>query len=138
MLEANFPNLNGNFKITSNADFRYNCVAWAYGENNKWFWPVERCYWPANVTREETIEAFIELFASIRYQCCDNNLFEQGYEKIAIYAQNGKPTHAARQLNNGKWTSKLGKDVDIEHDVAECLNGPFYGKAVIFMRRNNL
>ena len=30
---------------------------------------------------------------------------EPGFEKIALYADNsGKPTHAARQLDNGRWT----------------------------------
>ncbi|MCL1991332.1 MAG: hypothetical protein FWG66_00070 [Spirochaetes bacterium] len=135
MLEAGFPNLNGNYIKTSDADSRYNCIAWAYGENNRWFWPKKGSYWPAGVTREETVKAFMELFASIRYENCDSHLFEPGYEKIAIYALDGVPTHAARQLNNGKWTSKLGSDIDIEHDTVECLEGPFYGNAVVFMKR---
>jgi len=134
--EAEFPNLNiSNHIITSNADPGYNCIAWAYGSNSKWFWPVKRSYWPANVTREATIEAFVELFASIRYQCCDNPSHETEYEKIAIYALDGIPTHAARQLNNGKWASKLGEDVDIEHDSLECLYGPIYGNTVTIMKR---
>jgi len=134
--ESEFPNLNlHSYKITSNADPRYNCIAWAYGNNNKWFWPMKRCYWPANITREETIEAFIELFTSIRYQCCNDHLFEPGYEKVAIYALNDIPTHAARQQHNGRWTSKLGNDIDIEHDTLDCLDGPIYGNTVIIMKR---
>ena len=42
---------------------------------------------------------------------------QDGYEKIAIYALDGEPTHAARQLDTGRWTSKLGKHEDIEHDT---------------------
>jgi hypothetical protein len=92
-------------------------------------------YWPANIARKETIEAFIELFASVRYCHCDNQLFEPGYEKVAIYVLSDKPTHAARQRQSGKWTSKLGLDIDIEHDSPEVLNGPIYGSASIFMKR---
>ena len=136
MPKADFPNFNGNnYRVTSDIDPRYNCIAWAYGEDSKWFGPMKGRYWPANVTREETIGAFIELFASIRYCHCDNQLFEPGYEKVAIYLLNGIPTHAARQLPTGKWTSKLGISIDIEHDSPDVLNGPQYGTASIFMKR---
>ena len=136
MSKTDFPYLNdNNCRVTSNNDPRYNCIAWAYGENSKWFWPMERYYWPANITREETAEAFVKLFATAGYKRCDNQLFESGYEKVAIYILNDKPTHAARQLSSGKWTSKLGSDIDIEHDAPEVLNGPIYGNASIFLKR---
>ena len=56
-------------------------------------------------------------------------------EKVAIYLLNGMPTHAARQLSTGKWTSKLGLSIDIEHDSPDVLDGPEYGKASIFLKR---
>jgi len=134
--KKDFPKHDGNnCRKTSDRDLRYNCIAWAYGENSKWFWPAERSYWPVNVTRENTIEAFMELFSSISYRICDNQLFEPGYEKVAIYVLNGEPTHAARQLTTGKWTSKIGQNIDIEHDSPEVLDGPLYGSASIFMKR---
>jgi hypothetical protein len=43
--------------------------------------------------------------------------------------------HAARQLPTGRWTSKLGKAVDIEHDTPEGVTGPVYGAVVKFLRR---
>jgi len=137
VLETDFPylDLEKNYRVTSGEDLKYNCIAWAYGEHGKWFWPIKRGFWPANVPREETIEAFIELFASIGYQRCDDISHEPEYEKVAIYALNGIPTHAARQKNNGKWTSKLGVSFDIEHDTLECLNGPLYGNAIITLKR---
>jgi hypothetical protein len=131
-----FPKHNGNnCRKTSDSDNKYNCIAWAYGENSKWFWPAKRYEWPENVTRENTIEAFMELFSSINYCLCDNQLFEPGYEKVAIYVLNGEPKHAARQLTTGKWTSKIGQNIDIEHDSPEVLDGPLYGSATIFMKR---
>jgi hypothetical protein len=136
MSKYEFPKLNGNnHRVTSDSDFRYNCIAWAYGENRKCFWPTDGYHWPDNITRQGTIGAFIDLFSSIGYCLCDNQLFELGYEKVAIYVLNGEPTHAARQLPTGKWTSKLGEEVDIEHDSPEVLDGPLYGSASIFMKR---
>jgi len=60
---------------------------------------------------------------------------EDGWEKIAIFAdEQGEPLHAARQLPSGRWTSKLGADVDIEHDLA-ALEGDLYGKVACFLKR---
>jgi hypothetical protein len=138
MFQNSFPNLNqNNFKITSPKSEEYNCIAWAYGVEDHWFWPNNDYYWPQNIKSEETVEAFIELFGSINYECCDSPLFENDYEKVAIYVLNGIPTHAARQLQNGKWTSKLGVEKDIEHDNLDCLNGPAYGIATVIMKRKN-
>jgi hypothetical protein len=44
-------------------------------------------------------------------------------------------THAARQLPDGTWTSKLGKDVDIEHDYPDDVAGGVYGEVVVLMQR---
>ncbi|MCG8587287.1 MAG: hypothetical protein MI757_21490 [Pirellulales bacterium] len=44
-------------------------------------------------------------------------------------------THAARQLPDGRWTSKLGKAEDIEHDSANDVAGGLYGEVVEFMKR---
>ena len=57
--------------------------------------------------REETLDAFIQAYAKPGYQPCENEELEPAYEKIALFASsNGVPTHAARQLQNGGWTSK--------------------------------
>ena len=58
-----------------------------------------------------------------------------GVEEVVIYELNGRGTHAARQLEDGRWASKLGKYVDIEHLVAESLEGPEYGTVAVFMER---
>ena len=69
---------------------------------------------------------------------CSDSSLEAGYEKIAIYVKDGIPTHAARQLGDGRWTSKLGKYEDIEHDSLDALNGDGYGeygRVALFMSR---
>ena len=135
------PNLiNSNYCITSDASKRYNCIAWAAGVDTRFWWPACGGFWPKDAPREETVRAFVLAFATLGYEKTDNSDLEDDFEKIAIYArsENGKcePTHASRQLSNGRWTSKLGNYIDIEHSTPECVNGPVYGQPILFMRRN--
>jgi hypothetical protein len=60
---------------------------------------------------------------------------EPGSEKIAVFANaKGVPTHAARQLASGFWTSKLGVSEDIEHRLRD-LEGDIYGTVALIMKR---
>ncbi|MEM9680530.1 MAG: hypothetical protein AAF901_09425 [Bacteroidota bacterium] len=126
------------FVVTSLEDTRYNCIAWAFGDNSKWYWPDEymMAFWPASIPRSETVDAFIELFRSIGYEICENGDHESLTEKVAIYVdEKGKPTHAARQLATGEWTSKLGKSNDVSHSIYSMENG-CYGNIGVFMSRD--
>jgi hypothetical protein len=69
------------------------------------------------------------------YLICESDGVEEGFDKVAIYAQGGRWTHAARQLPDGKWTSKLGPDEDIEHESPTELVGNLYGQVHCIMRR---
>ena len=135
------PNLNsGNHRITSPRKNRYNCIAWAANVDTQWWWPTRKGFWPPGIPREETLSAFLAAFATLGYEECRNGSLEHGYEKVALYARRNEnndlvPTHAARQLRDGRWTSKLGSQEDIEHLEVENVNGPSYGSAVKFMRR---
>lgn len=136
-----FPHLEETgHRLTSPETPEYNCIAWAASEDDVWWWPdkQETAYWPPNVPREETIDAFVEAYGVLGYSVCENDQLEHGFEKIAIYAIDDTPTHAARQLESGKWTSKLGKSYDIEHDLVVGVTGPTYGKCVVVMRRGKL
>lgn len=130
---------NNNYKITSYKNKLYNCIAWAASENFRKWWPDKKnqqVYWPLEAPLETTIKAFIAAFETRGYKCCDDDSFEDGYEKVALFALNGIPTHAARQLRNGKWTSKLGDEEDIEHFLRD-VETPFYGTVVQFLKRPN-
>jgi hypothetical protein len=137
-IEKFFPNLPiHGYSITSPATPEYNCIAWAADDNEVWWWPdpMNTAYWPPQIQREETIEAFIQAYETLGYvQCCTPD-YKEGFEKIAIYEKDGKPTHAARQLINGRWTSKLGELEDIEHHALEGLHGQAYGTVAVFMKR---
>jgi hypothetical protein len=119
-LKQAFPGLETEgFEETSPASGKHNCIAWAAGDQAEWWRPYENpdYYWPEGQPRAVTLDAFIGAFISLGYQQCDGSELETGFEKIAIYALAGRPTHAARQLADGRWTSKLGKDIDITHTV---------------------
>lgn len=125
------------FQVTSPEDENYNCIAWACEDTGKWYWPdpANLYYWPDEIQREETIQAFKALFESCGYETSDNGELETGFLKIALFVdQNGTPTHAARQLNNGMWTSKLGGDIDVAHYLFAMEEG-FYGNVCLFMKK---
>lgn len=106
---------------TSPEDKKYNCIAWTFRDKQKYWWPSDFFYWPSEVPREVTIEAFVQLYSVNGYTICSSSSFEAGYEKIAIYVKDRVPTHAAKQLSNGKWTSKLSEFEDVEHNSPEDL-----------------
>ncbi len=54
--------------------------------------------------------------------------------RIISDSKDGVPTHAARQMTNGRWTSKLGAWEIIEHDF-DALEGAEYGQIVEILRR---
>ena len=138
-LEALFPRLRGTaYRITSPASDVYNCIAWAASDTEHWWWPGDsaRTYWPFGVPRLETLEAFRDAFATLGYVVCAQADLEPGFEKVALFADaDGTPTHAARQLRDGTWTSKLGLSEDIQHSL-EALAGAVYGSVVQILKRD--
>jgi hypothetical protein len=136
-LETLFPGLRGSaYVVTSPPSEEYNCIAWASGDSARWWWPdlLKQRYWPEGVKREETLDAFREAFATLGFVSCQDAGVEPGVEKVAIYASADGPQHAARQLVNGNWTSKLGELQDIQHALHD-LEGDEYGKVAFVIRR---
>jgi len=139
-LEARFPGLRTSpFRVTSPPSRDYNCVAWAAGDKAHWWWPDPDTdndipYWPAGVLREETVHAFVAAFATLGYAPAAGEEPEPGFEKVALFAKDNVPTHVARQLPNGRWTSKLGQREDIEHDL-HAVSGEAYGTVVFVLKR---
>lgn len=112
----------------------YNCIAYAAGDTENW-WDNLR-YWPPNVPRDWLIEGLRRAFQTRGYEPCDDGALESGYEKVVFYTEpSGKPTHGARQLSDGRWTSKCGRQEDIVHSTPECLGSGAYGDPVAFMKR---
>lgn len=138
-LVAIFPGLAADgFRETSPSTSDYNCIAWAASRADQWWEPDPflQFFWPAGIGRQYTLSAYVAAYESVGFVVCATIDFEVLFEKIVIFADaNGVPKHAARQLENGKWTSKLGRDVDIEHATPAALSGVHYGQPVCFMRK---
>jgi hypothetical protein len=143
----------------------YNCIAWAADDPRKkyFWWPDPDSYWPFWIKREESVSCFVKTFRWLGYRLCDSSCQEPSYDKIVLYAihrsrqptpvptrlehfHDWEPTHMARQLPDGSWTSKLGGSEDITHftlDALECY-GPRYGMnrkdeygcPVLYMKRH--
>lgn len=135
-IENVFPKLaSSGYQVTSPATARYNCIAWAAGDVEQWWEPTPEHYWPDGVPFDFTTDALVRAFESLGFRICDDPSPQEGREKIAIYGDSQGFTHAARQLPNGSWSSKLGQDVDIEHNSLDALAGDVYGTVVHILER---
>jgi hypothetical protein len=139
MLENEFPGLRTtSWAVTSPATKNYNCIAWAAGDTGRWWEPdpLLLYFWPPQIPRRYDIDAYAAAYGVLGFQICDDAVCEPGFEKLAIFVgADGRPTHAARQLANGSWTSKLGPSEDIEHETVDSLAGQNYGHAAVFLKR---
>jgi hypothetical protein len=140
-LDQEFPQLRASGALkTSDASTRYNCIAWAVHETRCKWWPLvgageKEFFWPHGVPRKATVDNFTAAFRTRGFAECADGVPEAGFEKIALYVDaSGTPTHAARLKSNGRWTSKLGGNVDIEHDLHD-VEGGIYGAVARFYRK---
>jgi hypothetical protein len=83
--------------------------------------PAEQYYWPPpTIPRAYSVSAFIQAYQTHHYEVCGDGLQERGYEKIVIYADGfGIVRHAARQISDGRWLSKLEDAEDIIHETPQ-------------------
>ena len=136
-LELRFPNLlPGNYTVTSDATADYNCVAWVADVTDDWWWPEEGSFWPIE-PRQLSLSSFVAALGTLGYELCEGRDLETGFEKVVIYVgSDGVPTHLARHLPSGEWSSKCGKLEDITHPL-EGLEGPppAYGTVAMVLRR---
>ena len=134
-----FPNLGStDFKVTSAQDVQYNCIAHAADESHRFWDPTQPppYFWPDGVSRTLTLESYIAAYATKGYEVSSTLDAEEGYEKVVLYVDaNGVPTHAAKLLPSGRWTSKLGEEWDIEHKTLHGLSGKHYGTPKQGLRR---
>jgi hypothetical protein len=141
-LIGGFPNLRNEFfePVSEDSD-EYNCIAWAADVVDDRWWPHPNPadgFWPIPWRAEEQ-DCFVEAFrVDGNYEPCGTDFsLEPGYEKVALYVDaNDKPTHMARQLSSGRWTSKVGVlGWDIVHETVHGVEGNEYGRAVLALRR---
>lgn len=149
VLRLKLPRLKDAYKRTSDATGVYNCIAHAAYDCKRNWWPVpgdfarNDRYWPTEAPPRRTIRAFKKAFELQGFTQCDNGQLEAAYEKVVLYVSDkataedplNAPTHMARQLPCGNWTSKLGPYIDIMHDTPERLVSDQYGRIELYMRR---
>lgn len=149
ILRRKFPDMPDlAYKRTSDPTPVYNCIAHAAWDCKRNWWPVAGFaqndrYWPKEAPLRRTIRAFKKAFELQGFEACENGELEAGYEKVVLYVSDkamvenplNAPTHMARQLPCGSWTSKLGKFIDIMHDTPERLVSDEYGRIELYMRR---
>lgn len=167
-LERGFPKLAlAGYEKTSEStrDFStpgtYNCIAWAAQDiHHGFWWPEPDSYWPHWIVKENTVPCFIKTFRTLGYTLCKDSKKRLLFHKVVLYAihisrqkvaapsslsdlVDWQPTHMARQLADGLWTSKCGRDEDITHftlDALESYGSPRrdvneYGCPVVYMER---
>ena len=122
-----------NIAITSPCARDYNCIAWAAEDDVRWWWPNSfgLSYWPFYPAGDASLENFINAYATLGYERCEHERLESGFKKIAVYVgRANEVTHAARQLESGLWTSKLGELYDIQHPFVNVWEDIRYGEQV--------
>ena len=133
---VSFPNLRSEeFTVVEPPSEQYNCIAYAAGDTSQWWAHIPGSYWPPHATRSASVASLREAFAGLGYEQCDDSRVEDGYQKVALYETEGVWTHAAMQVPNGAWRSKMGEGPLIEHRSPESLAGGPYGNVHCFMRR---
>jgi hypothetical protein len=135
--EADFPDL-GNWEKTSCATSDYNCYAFAVEDQDRWWdpTPTDMYYWPKGAPLNHSLSTFFDIYRSYGYEHCTDGSLKADVEKIVIYENSGGGcNHVARQLPDGRWTSKMGTDEDIAHTTPECLKNTSYGNPIHFMSR---
>lgn len=136
-LNALFPNLRRDgFTVVGPQSDLYNCIAYAAGDASQWWAHIPGRYWPSHATRSERLESLIEVFAGLGFEQCHDSQVEEGYQKVTLYEERGAWTHAALQMPNGHWRSKMGEGPVIEHPNPESLSAGPYGDATTFMRKS--
>lgn len=97
--------------------------------------------WPDTVPEPEgpaDLDCYLALFRHWGFEECATPDFEDGFLKIAIYANGDEFEHVAKQLPSGAWSSKGGPLYDFKHAALSALDDCGVmrnARPVRFMRR---
>lgn len=136
----------GSCRYHSKAVPHYNCLAWAVGDSLHRYWPFEASDpqgvgfdWPAGLPSGETVDAVDAFFRHFGFTPCADATQETGFERVALYVDpndNSVPSHAAWQLEDGRWASKIGRaGIDCLHLTPEAIHSRGTGVVKRFYRR---
>jgi len=136
LIEKSFPNsYKEPFEITSSETPDYNCLAWALNDNSKWYESDDDYFWFNDIARDNLLTTIQKIFENLGFHQTNFAKYQIDYERIALFSiDNNECSHLARQIDEDKWTSKLGSSYDVNHSIKSIENG-IYGNAVIFLER---
>lgn len=129
---------------TSDPDPGYNCVAWALGRNDRFWWPdmwgataegARDEFWPLPYVGHYAMAQIENLLAHYGYEKTEIFDYETGVAKIAVYAEGDTPTHLARMIMPdefpdvpaGLWTSKIFRGIDAAHELNALATPQIFG-----------
>jgi hypothetical protein len=114
----------------------FNCVAYVLDVYTDWYGSTTK-FWHNDNDRVPSLENYIKYFETYSYELCEDDSYEEEFNKIAIYInKKSRFTHVARQYEK-KWQSKIGPSYIIEHEL-EWLTGydaDNYGEIGAILRR---
>jgi hypothetical protein len=132
-----FPKINKrNHSLKSPKTTQYNCIAFAAGVTTKKWWPFVHpdAYWPPGAPYSDSVQSFIKAFETLGYEVAPDDSYIEGMEKVAFYTVFDRVKHAAIQVHQDTWASKLGDLEDIHHKKEAVADG-LYGKPTVYMMR---
>ncbi len=130
-------NADPNFKLTSAQTYRYNCIAYAMGMDDRWVdtLNVPWHWWPP-VKKDMSLDSLITAFEYLGFEACDmDDSIENGYDKVVLYQKNDEWQHAARVVEVNKYHSKFGESFDGTHSSGDVLEIE-YGNPYQVMKRS--
>lgn len=126
------------FSPESYVDYIYNCIAWAMGSNIMWVGgnDIPWQWWPSGVPMDMNKQSLVDAFMALGFVICDDDSYEEGFRKVALYGIGSEWTHAARVLDTTKYHSKFGCNCDGFHSSNPALfDGTIYGSVYKYMKR---
>jgi hypothetical protein len=113
----------GGFALIGPVDPNFNCIGHADGSE-------ENCCVP------ESIDAYVQHFRAHGFVECYGPDSGSGAPMVAIFAHGVRACHAALRID-GKWTSKIGGGVTIQHELDDLIGDrpTEYGRIVRYMRK---
>jgi hypothetical protein len=127
-------------------DAVYNCFGCAVGVLKHWqptsvygdpegdplyYWPIELS---GDAEDNFGVGRFVDAAKTEGFEECSDSAWEPEFEKIVLIHKRDIFCHAALQLSESRWKSKLGEYSNCEHPL-EFVLGDYYGKDTIFMKR---
>jgi hypothetical protein len=113
----------GAFLVIGPVDPNYNCIGHADGTQEI------GCV-------DESTEAYVEHFRERGFVECDQPASESTDAIVAIFAHGDRACHVALRVK-GKWTSKIGGAVTIQHELDDLCGDKSteYGRVVRYMKK---